>query len=44
MVAYSCLGNPGRPDKFFCTEDPILLENDVVRSIAEKHKASIAQV
>ena len=42
--AYSPIGAPNRPAMFQDPSHPILLENDVIKSIAEKHKASPAQV
>ncbi|XP_065062503.1 aldo-keto reductase family 1 member B10-like [Rhopilema esculentum] len=43
-AAYSPIGAPNRPEFFKENSHPILLEDDVVTSIAEKHKATPAQV
>ena len=40
--AYSPLGNPGRPS--VGADDPVVMEDPVVKEIAEKHKATPAQV
>lgn len=40
--AYSPLGNPGRP--FKSEDDPVVMEDPVIKEIAEKHKVSTAQV
>ena len=42
--AYSPIGAPNRPANIKDPSQPILLDNDVIRSIAEKHKATPAQV
>lgn len=44
MVAYSPLGNPGRPPLEKKETDPNLMDDSIVKSIAEKHKISPAQV
>lgn len=44
MTAFSPLGNPGRPDGEKRESDAVLLEDEVVKGIAEKHKCSPAQV
>ncbi|XP_057294925.1 aldo-keto reductase family 1 member B1-like [Hydractinia symbiolongicarpus] len=44
IVAYSPLSNPGRPAGFKDDEEPSLLEDPVIASIAEKHKATKAQI
>ena len=40
--AYAPIGSPGRANKQ--DSDPVVLENPVVKEIAEKHNASPAQV
>lgn len=40
--AYSPLGNPGSP--FLAEDAPRILNDAVIMEIAEKHKASVAQV
>jgi len=44
LVAYSPLANPGRPALFKKENDPNMFEDPVVKSIAEKHKVTVAQV
>lgn len=43
-VAYSPLGNPGRPANLVTETEPHLLSDPVVKSIAGKHSATPAQV
>lgn len=43
-AGYSPIGAPGRPDFFKDPEHPVLLEDDVILSIAKKHNCSSAQV
>eukprot|EP00794_Sanderia_malayensis_P004785 gene4785-5412_t len=42
--AYSPLGAPARPAGFQDADHPVLLQNDVILSIAKKHSCSPAQV
>ena len=42
LEAYSPLGNPGSP--YRKEEDPNMLEDPIIKDIAEKHKVTIAQV
>ena len=42
LEAYSPFGNPGSPIRK--GEDPIILEDPVIKDIAEKHKVTNAQV
>lgn len=44
VTAYSPLGSKDRPDMMKSDDEPTLLENSVIRSIAEKHGATPAQV
>jgi len=44
MVAFSPLGNPGRPELFKKDTDPDLLADPIVKSIADKLKVTPAQV
>lgn len=45
VTAFSPLGSPDRPSKNASDENiPSLLENEVIRNIATKHKVSAAQV
>lgn len=44
MVAFGPLGNPGRPADLVTETDPHLLSDSVVKSIAEKHSCTPAQV
>ncbi|HKL52895.1 MAG TPA: aldo/keto reductase, partial [Wenzhouxiangellaceae bacterium] len=44
VTAYSPLGSSDRPEEMKDEDEPSLLENDVIGSIAEKHGASPAQV
>ncbi len=44
VTAYSPLGSSDRPDVMKADDEPSLLENPVITSIAEKHDASPAQV
>ncbi len=40
--AYSPLGNPSNP--FLSGDEPRLLDNEVVKEIADKHSVTVAQV
>ena len=42
LEAYSPLGNPGRPS--VGASDPVVMEDSVIKDIAQKHKATPAQV
>jgi alcohol dehydrogenase (NADP+) len=44
VTAYSPLGSTDRPEAMKKQDEPSLLENEVITSIAEKHDASPAQV
>jgi len=44
VVAYSPLGNPGRPDMFKAEGDPDMLQDDIIGSVAKKHSVTPAQV
>ena len=44
LVAYSPLGSGDRPDRMRGDADPILFDQDVVATIAEKHSLSKGQV
>lgn len=44
VTAYSPLGSSDRPERMKDEDEPSLLDNEVVGSIAEKHEASSAQV
>jgi alcohol dehydrogenase (NADP+) len=44
LTAYSPLGSKDRPDRLKRADEPSLLENEVIRSVAEKHGATPAQV
>lgn len=44
ITAYSPLGSKDRPDAMKSDDEPALLENELIQSIAEKHGASPAQV
>lgn len=44
ITAYSPLGSSDRPDSMKSDDEPALLDNDVIQSIAEKHGATPAQV
>lgn len=44
ITAYSPLGSQDRTEEMKAENEPTLLENEVIRSIAEKHEVSPAQV
>ena len=44
FTAYSPLGSKDRPDFVRNENEPILLENEVIKNIAQKHQATTAQV
>jgi len=44
ITAYSPLGSSDRPEMMKSDDEPALLDNDVIGSIAEKHDATPAQV
>ncbi len=44
LTAYSPLGSSDRPDSLKATDEPIVLENSTIATIAERHGASPAQV
>ncbi|EAZ91730.1 aldo/keto reductase [Crocosphaera chwakensis] len=44
FTAYSPLGSKDRPDFVKNDNEPILLENEVIKNIAQKHQATTAQI
>ncbi|WP_107669168.1 aldo/keto reductase [Cyanothece sp. BG0011] len=44
LTAYSPLGSKDRPDFVKNENEPILLENEVIQNIAQKHQATTAQI
>lgn len=44
LTAYSPMGGPGRPSTMKSDDEPYLLEDKAVKAIADKHKATAAQV
>ena len=46
VTAYSPLGSPGRPESIFPVKEtePVMLEDPVLKTIAEKHGTSVALV
>ena len=44
MVAYSALGNTGRPNEETASSDPVLLEDPVIKKVAERKGVTVAQV
>ena len=44
ITAYSPLGSSDRPEVMKSDDEPTLLENEAIRSIAEKHEATPAQI
>ena len=44
LEAYFPLGNPARPDRMKKDDDPSLLDDPVIKKVAEKHNATSAQV
>ena len=44
LTAYSPLGSMDRPDNLKRSDEPILLEHPIILEIADKHKASPAQI
>lgn len=44
LTAYSPLGSSDRPDGLKAEDEPVLLENSIIASIAENHGATPAQV
>ena len=44
LTAYSPLGSKDRPDFVKQQNEPILLENEVIKNIAEKHQVTTAQI
>jgi len=44
VVAYSPLGNPGRMDLFRKASDPALLQDEVIKDVANEHNITEAQV
>lgn len=44
LTGYSPLGSGDRPDGMKASNEPSLLENDVIKNIAEKHKSSPGQI
>lgn len=44
LTAYSPLGSGDRSEEMKADNEPSLLENDTIKSIAEKHNASAGQI
>jgi len=44
LTAYSPLGSKGRPTGMRDSNEPVLLEDPTLKTIAERHQASVAQV
>ena len=44
MTAYCPLGSPGRPDFFKAKDEKVLMEDEIVKSLANKYNKSPAQV
>ena len=44
VEAYGPIGSPGRPNSFKSKDDPIVLDDPVVKDVAAKHGATAAQV
>jgi len=44
LTAFAPLGSANRPDRLKVENEPVLIEDPVVRSIAEKHDATPAQI
>lgn len=44
LTAYSPLGSSDRPEGMKAADEPVLLEDTVIKGIAERHRASPAQV
>ncbi len=44
LTAYSPLGSKDRPDSLKQQNEPMLLENEVIKNIAQKHQATPAQI
>ena len=44
LMAYSPLGSPARPPDMNNPSDPIVMEDPVIKEVAAKHSATVAQV
>jgi len=44
LTAYAPLGAPDRPDRIKVADEPVLMEEPVIKAIAERHSASPAQI
>jgi len=44
LTAYTPLGSPGRPSQIKSNDEPHLLSDEILKTIASKHSASAGQV